>query len=318
MIMKQKLCIFCRNSLQKSKEHVIPKWILKHLKIEKREIALPVFDKTTPALIPIDKCNPKEILKNMKSLERRKMTLNSLVEGRVCKTCNNGWMGKLEEKAKDILIPLMDSKRITAELGNEERFLIARWLFKTLVVLNSSSGYRQLFSEDQLSSYYEDVKSFPKGVAFFCQQHHGPEPFFWLQTQYWPIQNYEDQEIAEDNYIENMKNSFKISLQLGKLILLMCYWPPSPGWVFCISKGIHVPLWFWQRACTYYDCKIRFPWNNRIEAIGVLNCMLGISKRSTEEIFQFNNNRYAGSRKIGRNDFCWCGSGKKYKKCHGN
>jgi len=23
------------------------------------------------------------------------------------------------------------------------------------------------------------------------------------------------------------------------------------------------------------------------------------------------------SRKIGRNDPCWCGSGKKYKKCHG-
>jgi len=22
-------------------------------------------------------------------------------------------------------------------------------------------------------------------------------------------------------------------------------------------------------------------------------------------------------RKIGRNDPCWCGSGKKYKKCHG-
>jgi len=22
-------------------------------------------------------------------------------------------------------------------------------------------------------------------------------------------------------------------------------------------------------------------------------------------------------RKLGRNDPCWCGSGKKYKKCHG-
>ncbi|MBO0706614.1 MAG: SEC-C domain-containing protein, partial [Candidatus Dormibacteraeota bacterium] len=24
-----------------------------------------------------------------------------------------------------------------------------------------------------------------------------------------------------------------------------------------------------------------------------------------------------GSAKIGRNDPCWCGSGKKYKRCHG-
>ncbi|MGH2495837.1 MAG: SEC-C metal-binding domain-containing protein [Ktedonobacteraceae bacterium] len=27
--------------------------------------------------------------------------------------------------------------------------------------------------------------------------------------------------------------------------------------------------------------------------------------------------RQAQSNKIGRNDPCWCGSGKKYKKCHG-
>ena len=25
----------------------------------------------------------------------------------------------------------------------------------------------------------------------------------------------------------------------------------------------------------------------------------------------------ADDEKIGRNDPCWCGSGKKYKKCHG-
>jgi preprotein translocase subunit SecA len=25
----------------------------------------------------------------------------------------------------------------------------------------------------------------------------------------------------------------------------------------------------------------------------------------------------ADREKIGRNDPCWCGSGKKYKKCHG-
>jgi hypothetical protein len=24
----------------------------------------------------------------------------------------------------------------------------------------------------------------------------------------------------------------------------------------------------------------------------------------------------ASARKLGRNDLCWCGSGKKYKKCH--
>jgi preprotein translocase subunit SecA len=27
--------------------------------------------------------------------------------------------------------------------------------------------------------------------------------------------------------------------------------------------------------------------------------------------------RVADDEQIGRNDPCWCGSGKKYKKCHG-
>jgi preprotein translocase subunit SecA len=27
--------------------------------------------------------------------------------------------------------------------------------------------------------------------------------------------------------------------------------------------------------------------------------------------------RVAPDEQIGRNDPCWCGSGKKYKKCHG-
>jgi uncharacterized protein YecA (UPF0149 family) len=27
--------------------------------------------------------------------------------------------------------------------------------------------------------------------------------------------------------------------------------------------------------------------------------------------------RVADTEKLGRNDPCWCGSGKKFKKCHG-
>jgi len=34
-------------------------------------------------------------------------------------------------------------------------------------------------------------------------------------------------------------------------------------------------------------------------------------------IVQENKNRGAGGQKIGRNDPCPCGNGKKYKKCHG-
>jgi preprotein translocase subunit SecA len=32
---------------------------------------------------------------------------------------------------------------------------------------------------------------------------------------------------------------------------------------------------------------------------------------------QVETRRVAEEEKIGRNDPCWCGSGKKFKKCHG-
>jgi len=35
-------------------------------------------------------------------------------------------------------------------------------------------------------------------------------------------------------------------------------------------------------------------------------------------IFQrlFSSKKHTGEIKLGRNDPCWCGSGKKYKRCH--
>jgi hypothetical protein len=30
----------------------------------------------------------------------------------------------------------------------------------------------------------------------------------------------------------------------------------------------------------------------------------------------FNHKSENNTKDLGRNDFCWCGSGKKYKRCH--
>jgi preprotein translocase subunit SecA len=37
---------------------------------------------------------------------------------------------------------------------------------------------------------------------------------------------------------------------------------------------------------------------------------------ASRKISKQNNNQRTGKKKLGRNDKCWCGSGKKYKKCH--
>jgi hypothetical protein len=35
-----------------------------------------------------------------------------------------------------------------------------------------------------------------------------------------------------------------------------------------------------------------------------------------EKLFGANNGAVKDKQVLGRNDPCWCGSGKKYKKCH--
>lgn len=35
-----------------------------------------------------------------------------------------------------------------------------------------------------------------------------------------------------------------------------------------------------------------------------------------ERFFNFNNNGEKDRKEPGRNELCWCGSGKKYKRCH--
>jgi len=35
-----------------------------------------------------------------------------------------------------------------------------------------------------------------------------------------------------------------------------------------------------------------------------------------ERFFNFNNNGEKDRKETGRNELCWCGSGKKYKRCH--
>jgi uncharacterized protein YecA (UPF0149 family) len=35
-----------------------------------------------------------------------------------------------------------------------------------------------------------------------------------------------------------------------------------------------------------------------------------------EKLFGSSNGTGMDQKELGRNDLCWCGSGKKYKKCH--
>ncbi|MGW5071310.1 hypothetical protein ACWEQJ_35580 [Streptomyces cyaneofuscatus] len=53
------------------------------------------------------------------------------VQVRVCKTCNEGWMGTLEEEAKRILSPLILEGQENLDLDAEDLTLLSAWVTKT-------------------------------------------------------------------------------------------------------------------------------------------------------------------------------------------
>ena len=56
-----------------------------------------------------------------------------LVTRTVCKTCNGGWMSRLEYLARPILQPMMSGKPQT--LSEEDQLILMRWLMKTAMMM---------------------------------------------------------------------------------------------------------------------------------------------------------------------------------------
>ena len=58
----------------------------------------------------------------------------TLVTRRVCHTCNTGWMAQLEDRARPILMPLIQRRRVTSVPGTDA-ILAATWGVKTAMTL---------------------------------------------------------------------------------------------------------------------------------------------------------------------------------------
>ena len=131
MGLKLNRCVFCDSELSnqnRSVEHIIPQWLLDELDIRKVRIE--------PSHMSIEKG----------LVSKRKHTLENLKAGHVCRQCNNGWMSSLECEAQPVLIDLINTDRVTFDLSDQERFVLARWTLKTALTLNSGSKRGQFES----------------------------------------------------------------------------------------------------------------------------------------------------------------------------
>jgi len=239
---------------------VIPQWLQKHLDISEEDL------------------QPSHFAADGKLLSTRRHGLNSLVAGRVCSLCNNGWMSQLEERARPLLVPLMEASREVVDLTVQERAILGEWALKTVAVLNAASNFHSNVPTAHFHALYRREALPPNGVKIFGQQHHGTSVFNWMQGSVWKLVTDEADSLTEYTTDYVNANSYKITLLLGQLLLVVAYWP-DPNWRMLIWRGVHIPLWPIAGPIAWYGTdplESGFQWDNSLEAQVAFHVTLGL------------------------------------------
>jgi hypothetical protein len=257
-------CLFCGGNLQgqAAEEHIFPRWLLRELDIEGEVITpthLSAFDMGT-------------------ELSRREHVLGRLVEGRVCRDCNCGWMADLENAARPLLLELIRGRRDVWTLLTAEGLLLARWVLKTTAVLNSASNYSNLVPQDHYRAILRG--EIPAGAAAYAQQAAaGESPFYWLQSGMWQVVHAGG---SRKKLRQLAARSYKVALRFDRLLLMAAYWPEA-GWSQVRWKGVHYLLSSSAGHAYPRDPK-EFPAGHASEAFGAFMASLQIAQDGTYEV----------------------------------
>jgi hypothetical protein len=152
-------CLFCSANLtrkNRSREHVFPRWLLSHLEAHDEIFKGNIW--TFP--------NEPTII-----FDEREHDALSLVLGNVCKSCNTGWMARLEEDTRPFLEAL-SVDRSPMVLTNNQCIILAKWTFKTASTLNYSSNYKRIIPLDHIRQFYTSDR-LPENATIdiaFCYQ----------------------------------------------------------------------------------------------------------------------------------------------------
>lgn len=161
-------CLFC-NGNDLSKEHVFGQWLLKELNIVNSNFTM---THANFALTPLNK---------------RSQSYNKLVNGKVCKKCNNGWMSRLENTCKDLIISLINAKLTNSTIDelDTKKELLAMWAFKNTLLLNYSVNYRKIIPKSHFKMLYNG--KIPQNVIINIAFTENDAALRWFQNIGTPI-----------------------------------------------------------------------------------------------------------------------------------
>lgn len=254
-----KACAFCSHTLQgrASREHILPEWLLAHLGIRDHQIS------------------PTHFSSSGDTVSTRYHPLRNLLAGRICSTCNNGWMSRLESAAQEHLKALFANNISVVELNEADRFVLARWVLKTAMTLNLGSNYLKNIPSAHYSHLCEKPTTLPEHVAAFAQNHHHTQEFFWIQGPAWSV-SAQTGTIDTDTVTVLEQQSYKVSFQFRALLLTVAY-NPLPDYLFSIWRGTHVPLYPSRGPIAWFD-REEFPLNDSHSAVVAFHAGLGLAR----------------------------------------
>lgn len=153
--MSKVVCRFCGKRGSRSKEHAWPEWLL-----------------TATGLA--DQLTRETHLAFVGSVvDQRVQSLQSMRDGRVCATCNNEWMSRLEVASKPIIQSLIASPQLLNAITGDDASALSLWAFKTAIVRNAVTNYRKIVPERHYHHLFLH-QSLPDGVwvdAALCPSH---------------------------------------------------------------------------------------------------------------------------------------------------
>jgi hypothetical protein len=122
--MVKRTCLGCGAELCEdvvTLEHILPQWLASEIEMPNVKLQHFRHDDGT-----------KE------STLLREHGLNKYATRQVCVCCDSGWMSRLENRAKPLILPLMKAERSVLVLTDDERRTLARWAVKTAFLITTS------------------------------------------------------------------------------------------------------------------------------------------------------------------------------------
>lgn len=225
-------CVFCGREVQKLNEHPIPEWLQKYRGMGSQAAA--------PTYIRPASDVATEQIKFLGDVLEETVYRNYVV-GAICQGhCNGGWMSRLENETKPILLPLIDGTSTLASLSDAQRMILVKWLIKTSFTYELNNRFRRHIPIQHVRNLFTSG-SIPDGIMSFGHisetdtgQNYIEVSNAWL----FPMNT-----VEEDDPHAFAEVTYKTTIHFGRAVISIVWLNNDPRWRLATWPAIHEPVW---------------------------------------------------------------------------